>query len=455
MARLELLRQLSFGSQVAEDEVQELANYFVQTHQWDQISGGKVDVVRGEKGAGKSAIYSLLTTKSDEFFDRGILLVAGESPRGTTVFKDLIIDPPASEEEFKWLWKVYLLTLIAQKLREYDIKGSEASKLYGALEEANLLEREVDLSGLLRSAQRFVRNLMRVEVSGGLELDQTTFQPSGYIGRISFREPSYDLRAKGFNSVDGLFGFANKALADHQYRVWVLLDRLDVAFAENHALEANALRALFRVYNDFRTFPQMSLKIFLREDIWKRIFQDGFREASHINNYVVLDWSDSSLLNLIIRRLLSNKALLGEFNLDPKSVLSSSKSQEALFQKLFPTQVEQGKQKSTTFKWMVSRCADATEKTAPRELIHLLKSILEKEIQRLEKGGIPAPEGQLFDRAVFKPALDPVSSARLHQYLYAEYAEEKPYVAALDREKTEQSPESLAQSGPLRSGRRL
>ena len=93
---------------------------------------------------------------------------------------------------------------------------------------------------------------------------------------------------------------------------------------------------------------------------------------------------------------------------------------------------------------MVSRCADATEKTAPRELIHLLKTLRDKEIERLERGGMPAPDGQLFDRSVFKPALGPVSTARLHQYLYAEYAEERSYVAALYREKTEQSPETLA-----------
>lgn len=86
MARVDLLRQLSFGSQVAEDEVQELANYFVETYQWDQIANGKLDIIRGEKGAGKSAIYSLLTTKTEKFFDRGILLVAAENPPGATVF---------------------------------------------------------------------------------------------------------------------------------------------------------------------------------------------------------------------------------------------------------------------------------------------------------------------------------------------------------------------------------
>src|SRR5229473_8556565 len=100
MKRLDLLKKMSFGVQVAEDEVNELASYFVETNQWAKIAKGDIDIVRGEKGAGKSAIYSLLMTKAGEFFDNGILLVAAENPRGATVFKDLVADPPTTEVEF-------------------------------------------------------------------------------------------------------------------------------------------------------------------------------------------------------------------------------------------------------------------------------------------------------------------------------------------------------------------
>ena len=34
MKRLDLLKQMSFGVQVAEEEVNELASYFVGTNQW-------------------------------------------------------------------------------------------------------------------------------------------------------------------------------------------------------------------------------------------------------------------------------------------------------------------------------------------------------------------------------------------------------------------------------------
>ena len=81
MKRIDLLKQMSFGVQVAEDEVNEIASYFVETNQWDKVAKGEIDIIRVEKGAGKSAIYSLLMAKTDVFFDQGILLVAAENPR--------------------------------------------------------------------------------------------------------------------------------------------------------------------------------------------------------------------------------------------------------------------------------------------------------------------------------------------------------------------------------------
>lgn len=81
MERLGLLKAISFGERVAEDETAALAKYFVETDQWERILKGEIDVVRGEKGSGKSAIYSLLIARADELFDKGILLTTGEHPR--------------------------------------------------------------------------------------------------------------------------------------------------------------------------------------------------------------------------------------------------------------------------------------------------------------------------------------------------------------------------------------
>jgi len=444
MERKELLTHLSFGTQVAEDERKELARYFVETDQWRKISNDEIDVIRGEKGSGKSAIYALLLEKESEFFDKRILITAGESPRGATVFRDLITEPPATEAEFILLWKLYIVSLIAREMRKYDINRKEASAVYRVLENEHLLETQSSLAALLRRVQQTTKKLIQsVTIEGSVTIDPSTGTPLA-SGKISLKEPLGEERDRGSLSVDSLFSLLSKALKDENFKVWVLLDRLDVAFIDNHELEANALRALMRVYNDVKGFDNISVKIFIREDIWKRITQGGFREASHIIRFVLLDWSPPSLLNLLMRRILSNDIIANVFQIDKTAVLQNAMKQEALFSRLFPAQVEQGPQKAPTFKWMITRCADGTRKTAPRELIHLLNCLREQEVRRLEQGGMGAPGDQLFDRSVFKQALPTVSNARLNQYLYAEYPNQRPFLEKLDGQKTEHTPHSLA-----------
>src|SRR6202012_2138902 len=203
MNRIDLLKQLSFGVQVAEDEVNEIASYFVETNQWGKVAKGDIDIVRGEKGAGKSAIYSLLMTKVGNFFDAGILPVAAENPRGATVFKDLVADPPTTENEFIALWKIYSLAIIAQQLREYDVRGGKLETVYSALEEAKFLKKEFSLRGLLRSVHEYARRIVATEqIEGGLTFDPATQMPTGITGKILLKEPTADLRARGFASID-------------------------------------------------------------------------------------------------------------------------------------------------------------------------------------------------------------------------------------------------------------
>ena len=141
MERLKLLKGITFGERVAEDETNALGQYFVETDQWERIFDGKIDVVRGDKGSGKSAIFSLLDSKANQLFDRRVLLTTAENPRGDTVFSDLVSEPPTSENEFIFLWKLYYVSLVAAKLKEFDIANDKAKELFKALERAGILER--------------------------------------------------------------------------------------------------------------------------------------------------------------------------------------------------------------------------------------------------------------------------------------------------------------------------
>jgi hypothetical protein len=441
MTKRELLASLTFGQRIAEDEADALVSYFVETEQWRKIISGEADIVYGPKGSGKSALYSLLRKKREELAAKGIIPTAGENVRGTPVFEDLVSDPPASEEQFRALWKLYFLSLMGRALHVLGINNDHAMAVRDALEEAGLLASDWHLRKMLKSALDYIR---KIELSGEMKINPVTGAPEGFGGKITLREPGAEEEKRGFISADALLDKADKAFGDAGKRFWIVLDRLDVAFAESEGLERNALRALFRVYRDMQGLNNVSVKILLRDDIWTRITNEGFREASHITRAVTITWESRALLNLVIRRALHNSELKAYYKVESENVLASFEEQQKLFYRIFPLQVDAGERKSTTLDWMLSRTADGTKQTAPRELIHLLSAARDEQLKLLEMGAPEPPGETLISPAALKAALPIVSSVRYHQTLCAEHAAFKAWMKQLEGEKTQQTPVTLA-----------
>lgn len=442
-----VLRDTSFGHRVAEEEIDALSSYFVETDHWTRLYRGDIDVIYGPKGAGKSALYALLLSRSGELFDKGALLVPAENPRGAPAFRDLILDPPATEREFVNLWKLYFTCLLHGLLVEYGIRSDATEQLEQALHREGLIRGTLSLAGVLSSVATYVRKALCPQaLEGGFALDPITLMPKGFTGKIVFSEPGKGSADPELRSVDSLLKLADTALDDAGFRAWVLLDRLDVAFSENVELEANALRALFRVYLDLLAFPRIQLKIFLRTDIWARITDGGFREASHVTRHVTIAWNRNSLLNLVVRRAVHNQVICGAYDVTEAIGRTPVAEQERFFYRAFPDQVDVGPNKPTTLDWLLSRTRDGSKVNAPRELIHFLNSLRDVQVKRFEVGDEPTPEGdQLFARVAFKDALPDVSKVRLEQTLYAEHADQKPWIERLKGEKTLQTPNTLSQ----------
>ncbi|MFC0269091.1 P-loop ATPase, Sll1717 family [Kushneria aurantia] len=444
-SKIEALKSLELGARVAEDEAESLEKYFVETDQWRQIRSGNIDVVYGPKGSGKSALYTLLNRREDDFFDEGILLSSGENVRGATVFSLVISDPPPSEVAFIYLWKLYCLTLIARTLREYEIKNDAARALVVSLEKAELLPESGVLSVMFRAVSSYIKRWFSRDaqaIEHAVTIDPSSGAPT-VSRKTEFREQS-DEKNLAEIPVDELLHFANVALEQEGLKMWLLFDRLDVAFADSPNMERNALRALFRAYNDMKGFSSVALKIFVRDDIWKRITAGGFTEASHITRTVNITWSENSLMNLVVSRLVANPKFADYLGINPDKVRQDYSAQRAVFYQIAPEKVDTGRN-PFTFGWILSRTVDASGNPVPREVIHLLDTAKSIQIQKLERGE-GDPEGDvLLDRAAFKDSLPQVSKTRFEQTLLAEYADVGEYVVKLEGERSEQTTASLAE----------
>jgi len=443
--KAQVLAAMSFGQRVAEDERDELVHYFVSTDVWNHLFAGDLDIIYGAKGSGKSALYTLLNARSSELFDREILLAAGENLRGTTAFHGLVVDPPASEEEFRGLWKLYFACLASRVFEEYGISEPESKQLKSQLAEAGLVPYGKSLQSILRSVFDYVKRAQRFDgLEGGVQFDPATGLPVGITGKITFSEPSVGAHSAGYRSVDSLLQMVDETLHAAGMRLWICLDRLDVAFAESPDLEKNALRALFKVYLDVMAYGALDLKIFLRTDIWNRIVHEGFREASHITRHATIKWDRRGLMSLVAERAVENASLCDYYRLNGAAVRGSAEEQEALFYRMCPDQVDLGRRRPRTFEWVLTRTQDASGQNAPRELIHFMNALRSEQVRQLETGETAPEDELLFSRAAFKEALPEVSQVRLEQTLYAEHPDLRDWLEQLRGEKTKQTASTLA-----------
>ncbi|SDF00838.1 P-loop ATPase, Sll1717 family [Rhodospira trueperi] len=197
------------------------------------------------------------------------------------------------------------------------------------------------------------------------------------------------------------------------------------------------------MYNDLKRHDRIKLKIFVRDDIWDRVTEGGFTEASHITKTTNISWSHENLVNLFVRRLLNNSSVIEYYNLESESIVDDFDKQIDLLKRIFPDKVETGNNPET-FRWMTNRIQDGSGKSAPRELIHLSEMIRQQQVNRIERGE-EEPDGDLlFERSVFKPALREVSKVRYEQTFKAENASLSEYTDQLKGQKSEQTIDTLS-----------
>jgi hypothetical protein len=153
------------------------------------------------KGLREERSVFALRQKREELRERGIIPVSGETVRGTPVFQELVANPPASEEEFRGLWKLYFLSLIGQALRRIPVRNEQADTVTQALEHAHLLvPGDWSLGRMLRAALDYARRLE--SISAEVKLGQMTGQPEGLEAKLTIREPGTEERQLGYVSAD-------------------------------------------------------------------------------------------------------------------------------------------------------------------------------------------------------------------------------------------------------------
>lgn len=432
-----VLQQLDLGSSVAEYDAA-LERYFVETQTFRAFLSGKYDVVAGDKGTGKTALYRIVKERGAQFEElSGIEILPAFNPAGTPVFQRLIESETLSEAAYISVWKAYLLALVGNwilDLSEGDY-DDDTAQLQALLDRTGL--RSLDdtphtvFSQLINRIKHLLRRTSAVEANASMD-------PSGIpiIGtRLEFSENE---EFEQVSRHDDALRLLNRILGRWDTTVWIVLDRLDEAFQGQPALETPALRALLRTYLDFNEFSRMRIKLFVRRDLFGRITAGGFVNLTHINaRKIEITWDEDDLWSLLHKRLTDSEAFIDDLGIDPDD-------DTATFYAVFPDQVDPGTRKPSTWTWMMGRIRDGSGVKPPRNLIDLVLKSRESQLRREER--LPreyVKDSPLIEADSLKRGLEALSNQRVEDTLLAEAGEAAEDIEVFRRGKAEHNADTL------------
>ena len=436
-----LLRELELGSSVAEFD-QALDRYFIETEAFRALALDNADIISGEKGTGKSALYRVFSRRYTKIPSlKDVEVVSGFNPAGSPVFQKLGTAQALTETQYISIWKSYFLSLVGNWLlsvyeSNFTIKMRE---LDGILRREGLRSEDDSPETIFSKLLNTIRHWLypksaQIDLSFS-ESGTPVVSPKLEFQTIENVDSSTEVIPHGENALKLL----SDALHEVNLTVWVVLDRLDEAFPGSPASEVPILRALLRTYLDLLAYPQMKLKLFVRNDLFRKIIQGGFVNLTHVNaRKIEIIWDEEDLLNLFCRRVRESAGF-------SEALQISTLSDKEIFERIFPDQVVQGSRRPTTWTWMMSRIRDGNNIKPPRNLIDLIAKAKEAQIRSEERTPrILAEKVKIIEADAIRRAQRALSEQRVQDTLLAEVAELVPLIEKFRDGKAEHNEVSLS-----------
>lgn len=409
--RAELLRDLA-GIQSDADQQDPRASFLpLPTH--DQALNREVLVVRGERGAGKSALFRFVEemgrdnpTELARLFPR-----AGLGDSGWIEGFSQSREHPQEQAVDAFLEQADART----------ISGFWMAHLVWSLSEHEDVSAEVPLPDV-RRAWRESRNAV-----------------------ATWAVPAAASVAEFADWLDRL----DRRLGERRTTWFVTYDYLDRIGLDNTAARAAAVSSLLKLWTSFANrYRNLRGKVFLREDLFESAVR-SFPDASKLaGRSVSLEWSVESLYRVLIRAMAARSDGLAEWIqegmlqtplqrdqmlglLPPPLKEQGRPSIKAFVDHLAGERMRSGTNKAFTYRWIPARLRDGHQRIVPRSIINLIGFAARGAVRSSPR----ATHKRLLERSELEAALVETSNYRV-----AELAEEYPFVQWIESLRGSQLP---------------
>lgn len=274
----------------------------------NEFLSGKKNIVLGERGVGKSALFRLVSeglckfsTENSDKKKRSLIVPVDDDIDYiaiSNVIERLFIDKARHPHgKYLFFWEIYIISRVVDKLIEE----------FGSDQEIKTLDEDFkEILGVPKDAKfRFSDLLTMYKLSTGVKFDQ-----AGTVSPTVSIEPVKEVASKENQVTDhDISQFrqrVRKAIRARQLVVYVLVDKIDDFLVDlEYEEQKKSVQALLDCTQAYR-LPELKLKIFLRLDLFKRLdFERGGYDKI-IPQVVRLQWTTDDIYAFVAYRLWFN-----------------------------------------------------------------------------------------------------------------------------------------------------
>lgn len=297
------LASLNLGSSTAENEMQNLENYFLPTDAFHRIKRGEARIIVGRKGSGKTAVFAQVR---DQIRSDKQHVVLDLKPEGFQLrkLKDVVLTflaAGAREHLVVAFWEYLLCLEIIHKILEKDREVHKRN--HRLFEPYQRLRAVYDIEYGLTSGDFSERMLNLVDRIGHRYEERFGKEPNVQLRQDSLTEILYS------HDISSLLREATSYMM-FKGDIWILLDNLDKAWtthglsAEDIVIIRGLLDATRKLERHFTRQGQTLISmIFIRQDVYELLLDETPDRGKDLR--ISLDWTNIDLLRELIRRRLN------------------------------------------------------------------------------------------------------------------------------------------------------
>lgn len=299
-----LLERLIIGASAAENELDGLQDYYIETDEYQRTIRGEIRVVTGRKGSGKTAMFAQCSSKLKENRSRVVLDL---KPEGFQLlkFREQVVD--LLEEGTKHhtvtaFWEYLLYLEICHKLIQNDESAHHRNhKIYEPYRELSSAYREDEYVSEGDFAERMSQLTQKITEAFEAKYSEGTSPARLMNAQITELIYKHDIKS------------LKKAVVEYlkfKQGIWILFDNLDKGWPPHGVSDGDVLtlqcliEALQKIEREVRKGGKGSIDchgvIFVRNDVYELLVSRTSDRGK--DNSVVLDWVEPEMMRQLLRR---------------------------------------------------------------------------------------------------------------------------------------------------------